>query len=72
MRVLHLEKEMATPSSVLAWEIPWIEELGGLPPMGSQKRHNLLTKQQLVCYSILLISLPSLALENARLFTFMQ
>ena len=25
-----LEKEMATPSSILAWEIPWAEELGGL------------------------------------------
>ena len=25
-----LEKEMATHSSLLAWEIPWIEELGGL------------------------------------------
>ena len=25
-----LEKEMVTPSSILAWEIPWTEELGGL------------------------------------------
>ena len=25
-----LEKEMATPSSILAWEISWTEELGGL------------------------------------------
>ena len=25
-----LEKEMATHSSVLAWEIPWMEEPGGL------------------------------------------
>ena len=25
-----LEKEMITPSSFLAWEMPWIEELGGL------------------------------------------
>ena len=24
-----LEKEMATHSSILAWEIPWTEELGG-------------------------------------------
>ena len=24
-----LEKEMATHSSTLAWEIPWTEELGG-------------------------------------------
>ena len=25
-----LEKEMAAHSSILAWEIPWTEELGGL------------------------------------------
>ena len=31
-----LEEEMATHSSVLAWEIPWTEELGGLHSMGSQ------------------------------------
>ena len=32
-----LEKEKATHSSVLAWEIPWIEKSGGLQSMGSQK-----------------------------------
>ena len=32
-----LEKEMATHSSVLAWEIPWTEEPGGLQSMRSQK-----------------------------------
>ena len=26
----HMEKEMATHSSILAWEIPWTEEPGGL------------------------------------------
>ena len=31
-----LEKEMATHSSILACEIPWIEEPGGLQFMGSQ------------------------------------
>ena len=31
-----LEKEMATHSSILALEIPWTEELGGLQSMGSQ------------------------------------
>ena len=30
-----LEKEMATHSSILAWEIPWTEEPGGLQSMGS-------------------------------------
>ena len=32
-----LEKEMATHSSILAWEIPWTEEPGGLQSMGPQK-----------------------------------
>ena len=31
-----LEKEMATHSSILAWEIPWTEEPGRLGSMGSQ------------------------------------
>ena len=33
----YLEKEMATHSSILAWEIPRTEEPGRLQPMGSQK-----------------------------------
>ena len=42
-----LEKEMATHSSILAWEIPWAEEPGGLQFMGSQRvGHDLVTKQQ--------------------------
>ena len=32
-----LEKEMATYSSILAWEIPWIEEPGRLQSRGLQK-----------------------------------
>ena len=32
-----LEKEMATHSSILAWEIPWAEEPGRLQSIGSQK-----------------------------------
>ena len=32
-----LEKEIATHFSILAWEIPWREETGGLQFMGSQK-----------------------------------
>ena len=32
-----LEKEMATYSTILAWEIPWTEELGRLQSMGLQK-----------------------------------
>ena len=30
------EEEMETDSSILAWEIPWTEEPGGLQSMGSQ------------------------------------
>jgi len=29
-----LEKEMATHSSILSWEIPWTEELSGYSPWG--------------------------------------
>ena len=32
-----LEEGTATYSSILAWEIPWTEEPGGLPSMGSQR-----------------------------------
>ena len=32
-----LEKEMATHFGILAWEIPWTEEPGGLQPIGSQR-----------------------------------
>ena len=32
-----LEKEMATYTNILAWEIPWIEELGGLSSTGLQR-----------------------------------
>ena len=43
-----LEKEMATHSSILVWEIPWTEEPGGLQSMGLQRvRHDWEPKQQL-------------------------
>ena len=32
-----LKNEMATQSSILAWEMPWEEEPDGLQSMGSQK-----------------------------------
>ena len=36
-----LEKEMATHSSILAWEIPWTKEPGGLQSMRLQRvRHH--------------------------------
>ena len=41
------EKQMATHSSILAWETPWTEESGGLQSMGSQRfRHDWATNQQ--------------------------
>ena len=36
-----LEKEMATHFSILAWEIPWTEEPGGLQSMGAQKESDV-------------------------------
>ena len=36
-----LEEEMATHSSILAWEIPWTEEPGGLYFMGLQSQTRL-------------------------------
>ena len=45
-----LEEEMATHSSILAWEILWTEEPGGLQFMGLQRvGHDLETKQQQQC-----------------------
>ena len=42
-----LEKEVATPSSILTWEIRWTEGPGGLQSMESQRiGHDLATKQQ--------------------------
>ena len=32
-----LEKALATHSSILAWEIPWMEEPGGYGPWGRQE-----------------------------------
>ena len=38
---------MATYYCILAWEIPWTEEPGGLQSMGSQRFvHDIATKQQ--------------------------
>ena len=38
-----LEKEKATHFSIVAWEIPWTEEPGGLQSMGSQRATNTFT-----------------------------
>ena len=40
-----LEKEIATHSGILAWEIPWTEKPGGLQSMGLQRvGHSLATE----------------------------
>ena len=38
-----LEKAVATHSSILAWEIPWTEEPGGLQSMALQKSQTQLS-----------------------------
>ena len=46
-----LEEEMATHSSILAWEIPWTKEPSGLQSMGSQRaRHDLVAQQHHLLY----------------------
>ena len=46
-----LEKEMATHSSILAWEIPWIEEAGGLQSTEAQELD--VTERLNTCYLII-------------------
>ena len=42
-----LKEEMAIHSSILAWKIPWTEELGGLQSKGSQRvGHGWVTKHK--------------------------
>ena len=40
-----LEEEIATHSSILAWEILWTEEPGGLQSVGSQKSQTQLSEK---------------------------
>ena len=52
-----LEKEMATHTSILAWEIPQTEVSGGLQSMGWQRvGHDLATKQQQTRFWMVLAS----------------
>ena len=43
-----LEKEMATHSSILAWRIPWMEELGGLQSTGRRVGHKRATSLHII------------------------
>ena len=49
-----LEKEVATRSSILAWEIPWTEEPGGLQCMGVAKSRTGLNDNPYELFSSLL------------------
>ena len=55
-----LENEMATHSSILAWEVPWIEVSGALESMGSQRDRTKQLKNNnstwLYAYAFILIS----------------
>ena len=42
-REAPLEKEVATHSSILAWEIPWTEKPDELQSMGSQKSSTIVS-----------------------------
>ena len=44
-----LEKEMATHSSILAWEIPWTEEPGGLYSPWGCKQSNMTEATEVTC-----------------------
>ena len=43
-----LEKEMATHSSILAWEIPWTEVPGGLQSKGQTQLTNKTTTKLII------------------------
>ena len=52
-----MDQEMATHFSVLAWEIPWAEEPGGLQSLGSPRvRHHATTvKESIMVLDIIYI-----------------
>ena len=54
-----LEKGMATHSSILALEIPWTEEPGGLQPMGVTKELDMtyqLNNNSNKCLTVYIVS----------------
>ena len=63
-----LEKGMTTHSSILAWEITWTEEPGGLQSMEvTRVRHDLATKQQQQIMEDMLWRVPSYSFKVKRL-----
>ena len=61
-----LEKEIATHSSILAWEIPWTEESVGLLPMGSQKSWTGLSDSVQFSHSVVSDSLQPHESQHTR------
>ena len=61
-----LEKEMATHSSILAWRIPWMEELGGLQSIG-RKESDTTERLHLVRYMALILEAYFLTLLKSLL-----
>ena len=60
-----LEKEMATHSSILAWEIPWTEEPGRPQSMGLQRvRLDLGTKITTILDSVYIKSIHFIYSRN--------
>ena len=51
----NLEKEMATYSSILAWEIPWTEEPSGLQSMELQRVGHDWTTEHIKWYTNVII-----------------
>ena len=63
-----LEKGMATHSSILAWEISWTMEPGGLPSMGLWRiRYNWATNIT-ICQVLNIYNLMSSSQQSAKLF----
>jgi len=62
-----LEKEMATHSSILAWEIPWTEESGRLQFMGLKKNQTQLHDSVQFSCSVVSDSLQPHGLQHTRL-----
>ena len=68
-----LEKEIATHSSILAWEIPWTEEPGGLQSLVSQKsqEHDWATKTTYYTHAQgILLSVTLAELSNTVFITY--
>jgi len=66
-----LEKEMETPSSTLAWRIPWTNESGMLLSMGSQRvRHYQVTNTH--THTQLNVELQRIARRDKKAFKYEQ